>query len=142
MQTERWILGLAALATLGLTAAALPPAAQAEEGQRVFELRTYTTAPGKLDALQARFRDHTVALFEKHGMTNVGYWISADAPSSGDTLVYLLAHDSREAAGRSWDGFRKDPAWATAKEASQVGGRLVIKVESVFLTSTDFSAMK
>ena len=142
MQIERWRLGLAALAAIGLSTAFLTPAARAEEGRRVFELRTYTAAPGKLEALQARFRDHTVALFEKHGMTNVGYWVPADPPSSENTLVYLLAHASRDAAARSWEGFRNDPAWTAAKEASEVDGRLAIKVKSVYLKPTDFSALE
>ena len=142
MQIERWMLGLAALATIGLGTASLTSGVRAAEGQRVFELRTYTAAPGKLEALQARFRDHTAALFEKHGMTNVGYWVPADPPRSGDTFIYLLAHESREAAAPSWEGFRNDPAWTAAKEASQGDGRLVVKVVSVFLEPTDFSALE
>lgn len=142
MQIERWMLGLAALATIGLGTASLTSGVRAEESQRVFELRTYTAGPGKLDALQARFRDHTVALFEKHGMTNVGYWVPADPPRSGDTFVYLLAHESRKAAAQSWEAFRNDPAWTAAKEASEVDGRLAVKVVSVFLEPTDFSALK
>ncbi len=142
MQIERWMLGLAALAAIGLGTVCLTSAAGAEEGRRVFELRTYTAGPGKLEALQARFRDHTVALFEKHGMTNVGYWVPADPPRSEDTLVYLLAHESREAAAQSWERFRKDPAWTAAKKASEVDGRLAVKVESVFLEPTDFSALE
>jgi hypothetical protein len=142
MQIQRWTLGLAALATMGLGTTFLTSAARAEEPRRVFELRTYTAGPGKLEALQARFRDHTLALFEKHGMTNVGYWVPADPPRSGDTLVYLLAHKSREAAAKSWDGFRNDPAWTAAKEASEVDGRLAVKVVSVYLEPTDFSALE
>lgn len=106
---------------------------------RTFELRTYTTEPGKLEALHARFRDHTTALFEKHGMTNVGYFAPMDKP---DTLVYLLAHDSREAAERSWQAFRDDPDWQRAFEASRADGRLVANVESVFLEATDYSTLK
>ena len=106
---------------------------------RAFELRTYTTEPGKLEALHARFRDHTTALFEKHGMTNVGYFIPVDRP---DTLVYLLAHDSREAAERSWQGFRDDADWQRAYRASRENGPLVANVESVFLSATNYSAIK
>jgi len=142
MQIERWMLGLAALATIGLGTASLTSGARGKDAQRVFELRTYTARPGKLDALQARFRDHTVALFEKHGMANVGYWVPADPPRSGDTLVYLLAHESHEAAARNWEEFGNDPAWTTAKKASEVDGRLVAKVVSVFLEPTDFSALR
>ena len=81
---------------------------------RVFEMRTYYAAPGKLEDLQARFRDHTVKLFEKHGMTNIGYWVPVDEKTgqpSGNTLVYILAYPSFEARTKSWDGFRNDPAW-------------------------------
>lgn len=114
----------------------------AASNQRVFELRTYTAAPGKLEALKARFRNHTVALFKKHGMTNVGYWVPQDTPASQNTLVYLLAHKSRDAAKQSFDAFRADPAWVKAREASEVNGKLTEKVESVFLDPTDFSALK
>lgn len=115
---------------------------QAASKQRVFELRTYTAAPGKLDALKTRFRDHTVALFKKHGMTNVGYWVPQDAPASQNTLIYVLAHESRDAAKNSFDAFRADAAWVKAREASEVNGRLAEKVESVFMDPTDFSPMK
>lgn len=142
MRHSTRILALALLTTMGLCAvAAFAPGVRAED-HRVFELRTYTTAPGKLEALQARFRDHTLALFEKHGMTSVGYWVPTDAPASENTLVYMLAHESREAAARSWEGFRDDPAWKAAREASEVDGRLVTKIESVYLDPTDFSALR
>jgi NIPSNAP len=109
---------------------------------RAFELRTYVAAPGKLDALLARFRDHTTALFEKHGMTNVGYWVAQDAEAQPtETLIYLLAHASREAAAESWAGFYVDPDWVAAKDASEVDGRLTTSVASTFLSPTDFSAL-
>ncbi len=111
----------------------------AEAKHRVFEIRTYTTEPGKLDALNARFRDHTIKLFEKHGITNIGYWIPVDEPRSKDTLIYVLAYDSREAAEKSWKDFRADPDWIKAKEASEVNGKLVAKVDSVFADATDYS---
>ena len=116
------------------------PATDAAE--RIFEIRTYTTEPGKLPDLLKRFRDHTTKLFEKHGMTNVGYWTPADEPRSGDTLIYVLAHQSRAAAAKSWDAFRKDPDWIKARDASEVGGKIVAKVDSVFANPTDFSAIK
>lgn len=109
---------------------------------RVFEIRTYTTEPGKLPDLLKRFREHTTKLFEKHGMTNIGYWVPADEPRSQDTLIYLLAHESRVAAKRSWDGFRADPEWNQAREASEASGKIVKKVESVFVNPTDFSGLK
>jgi len=118
------------------------PVAHAQTAGRVFELRTYTAAPGKLDALKARFRDHTVKLFTKHGMTHVGYWTPADPPLSENTLIYVLSHSSREAAKKSWDAFRADPDWIKARDESQKDGTLTSKVESVYMNATDFSPLK
>jgi len=112
---------------------------------RVFEMRTYYAAPGKLEDLQARFRDHTVKLFEKHGMTNIGYWVPVDektGQASGNTLVYILAYPNLEARTKSWEGFRTDPAWNAARNESEKNGKLVEKVDSVFLKATDYSAIK
>jgi hypothetical protein len=112
---------------------------------RVFELRTYHAAPGKLDALLTRFRDHTTALFEKHGMQNVGYWVPTDKKDgAGDTLIYILAHKSREAGEQSFQSFRSDPEWTKVKTESEVDGPLTIKdgVQSLLMTPTDFSPMK
>src|SRR5205814_1714368 len=96
------------------------PAADKNKDTAVYEIRTYYAAPGKLDALNVRFRDHTLKLFEKHGMTNVGYWVPlSDQKGAGDTLIYLLAHKSAEAAKASFDAFRKDPAWLAARKASE-----------------------
>jgi hypothetical protein len=115
---------------------------QAQSAPRVFELRTYTAPEGKLDNLQARFRDHTMRLFERHGMTNIGYWTPQDAPNSSNTLVYIIAHDSREAAAASWQAFGSDPDWRQVSRESQVDGRIVSNVESVFLDPTDFSPIQ
>ena len=115
---------------------------QAAAKNRVFELRTYTTNEGKLAALQARFRDHTTKLFEKHGMQNVGYWTPQEAPASQNTLIYVLAHESREAAKKSWDAFRNDPEWKKVQQASEANGKIVSKVESVYMDPTDYSPMK
>ena len=101
----------AAVIAISLTMA---PAAQAQN-TRVFELRTYYAHEGKLDDLMARFRNHTTKLFEKHGMTNIGYWVPREQPN---TLTYVLAYPSREAATKSWDAFRKDPDWIAARTAS------------------------
>ena len=109
---------------------------------KVFEIRTYTTHEGRLDALKKRFREHTTRLFEKHGMKNVGYWVPADAPLSNNTLIYILEHSSREAAKKSWDAFRADPDWKRAAAESEKDGKIVSKVESVYMTATDFSAIK
>ena len=114
----------------------------AQAANRVFEIRTYTATEGKLDALKARFRDHTIALFDKHGMKSIGYWTPEDAPLSQNTLIYILAHQSRDAAKKSWDAFRNDPEWVKAKAASEVGGPLTTKVESVFVDPTDFSPIR
>ena len=112
------------------------------QNQMVYELRTYTCVPGRLEALKARFRNHTVRLFEKHGMKNIGYWVPADAPLSENTLIYVLAHKSREAAKASWDAFRNDPDWKKARESSEADGKIVDKMAALYLTPTDFSALK
>ena len=112
------------------------------QSKRVFELRTYHALEGKLDALNTRFRDHTVKLFEKHGITNIGYFTPQDPPLAGKTLIYLLAHPSREAAKKNFDAFRIDPAWVKARTDSEKSGKIVEKVESVFLDPTDFSPLK
>jgi hypothetical protein len=109
---------------------------------RVFELRTYHAAPGKMKALNSRFRDHTCELFKKHGMTIVGFWNPSEAADADKTLIYLLAFPSREAADRSWKAFAADPEWKKVKEASEKEGRLVEKVDRVFLNPTDYSPMK
>jgi len=117
---------------------AIQPGKQPEP--RVFELRTYKASEGNLTNLLARFRNHTVALFAKHGMTSFGYWTPTDPKQgAGDTLVYLLAHRNRAAADASFTAFRADPAWLEAKKASEVNGPLTTKVESVFLAPVDYS---
>jgi uncharacterized protein (DUF1330 family) len=118
-----------------------------DKSPRVFELRTYTATPGKLDNLNARFRDHTLKLFEKHGMTNLGYWnLMKDQKGADDTLIYILAHKSKEAAKESFAGFGKDPDWQAARKASEekAGGSLTVKdgVKSVFMAPTDYSPIK
>lgn len=104
---------------------------------RLFELRTYYTNPGKLDALHARFRDHTVKLFEKHGMTNLGYWTPDE--NKEQTLVYVLAYKDRKERDRAWKAFLNDPEWKQAYAASTKDGKLVKKVDRVFMTATDYS---
>jgi NIPSNAP protein len=136
--------GLGAAGALATTMTAAPaPASSLAPGSRCFELRTYTAAPGKLEALHARFRDHTNALFVKHGMTLVGYWVPSDADKgAGNTLVYLLAFPDRAARDKAFKDFGSDPAWTAARDASEVNGKLTEKVESLFLTATDYSPMK
>jgi hypothetical protein len=130
---------------LGLVTAGL--AVSADKGNqkvdtRVFELRTYHAAPGKMEALHARFRKHTCQLLQKHGMTLIGFWSPTDAKEAERKMVYLLAFPSREAADKSWKAFREDPEWKAAKEASEKNGVLVEKVESVFLNPTDYSPLR
>lgn len=119
-----------------------PLAVAASQAPRIFEIRTYTTHPGKLDALQRRFRDHTTRIFAKHGMANIGYWVPQDSARSANTLVYVLAYPDRDAARRSWDAFRLDPEWQRVRTASEADGPIVAKVESVFATPTDFSPLR
>jgi hypothetical protein len=124
---------------------AIKPSAASEP--RVFELRTYTASPGKLENLLARFRDHTLKLFEKHGMTNFGYWTPTEEKNgAGQKLVYMLAHKSHEAAAAAWKAFRADPDWVATKKASEdkAGGSLTAPdgVKSEFLVPTDYSPSK
>lgn len=132
-----------------LTATDYSPAIEpdAASPERVFELRTYKCEPGRLNALNARFRDHTVKLFSKHGMTHIGYWTPlAKTPGADDTLIYILAHRSREAAAASFKAFRADPDWVAARTASEAkaGGSLTAKdgVQSVFMKPTAYSPIK
>ena len=109
---------------------------------RVYELRTYTCHPGKLEALKARFRDHTIQIFNRHQMESIGYWVPSDPEKSGNTLIYILAHPSREAATKNWAAFRADPEWTKVQKESEAAGPIVQKVESVYMNPTDFSKLK
>lgn len=109
--------------------------------ERAFELRTYTCLPGRLPNLITRFKDHTVKLFEKHGMENIAYFVSEEKEGQSK-LVYLLAHESEEAGAKSFASFRIDPAWVAARDASEKDGKIVEKVESVFLKPLSFSKIK
>ena len=130
------LLGTGLSLSNGASRAADAPAA------RVFEIRTYHTFPGRLDALHKRFRDHTRRVFEKHGMTNVGYWVPQDEPAHSNTLIYVISHASREQAKVNWAEFSADPEWKKISEESQVDGKIVEKVESVFVDATDYSPIK
>ena len=137
------LLAGAALFALGAVAVWLArPAVVEAQSPRVYELRTYHCMPGRLEALKTRFRDHTTELFVKHGMKNIGYWTPADAPDSQNTLIYILAHESRDAAKQSWTDFQNDPEWKAVRDASEKDGKIVEKVDSVYMTPTDFSALK
>jgi len=133
-----------------LPAAALFPAAAWASSERdkpgpepasttVYELRIYHAYEGKLDDLLRRFRDHTVQLFEKHGIKNVAYWTPTDEPLKGKTLVYIVAHPSREAAAANWKAFGADPEWQSVRDKSEANGKLVEKIDSTYLALTDFS---
>jgi len=105
----------------------------------VFELRIYHAAPGKLAELLARFRDHTDKLFARHGMKSVAYWTPADEPEKSNTLIYILRHRSREAAAVNWKAFQDDPEWQSVRDKSEANGKLVEKIDSTYMTMTDFS---
>ena len=131
-----------------LSAAALVPAANlfaADESEAIpaagaaYELRIYRCYPGKLPDLLRRFREHTMKIFEKHGMKNVAYWTPMDEPQKSDTLIYVLAHASREAAAANWKAMEEDREWQSIREKSEANGKIVEKVDSTFLTLTDFS---
>ena len=142
MRRIPWLIG----AALVVAAAIHLDRPEAEGGKnvknRVFEMRTYYAHPGKMEALHARFRDHTCKLFEKHGITNIGYWSPTDGKQAEEKMVYILAYPSKAAADKAWKDFRNDPDWKKAREASEVNGPLVAKVESVYLNPTDYSAIK
>jgi hypothetical protein len=136
----------AALLTVGYVAGRLTgsePVAQATQAPRVFEMRTYTTNEGKLPALNTRFRDHTIRFFNKYSMTSVGYWTPQEGPLAQNTLIYILAHPSREAAKASWASFGADPEWRKVRSESEAQGAILAKPpESVFLVPTDYSPIK
>jgi NIPSNAP len=137
------ILAAGVLANSAAETNTVPASPSIAPDSRCFELRTYYAAPGKLEALNARFRDHTCALFKKHGMEIVGFWIPEDTEQGAENkLVYMLAHKSREAAKQSWKDFGDDPEWIKARTKSEMNGKLTEKVESVFLSATDYSPLK
>ena len=117
-------------------------AAQAPDANRVFELRTYTAPEGKLEELHARFRTQTMRIFRKHNMTSVAYFRPQDDPLKSNTLIYILAHPSRQEAEKNWAAFQADPEWQKVNTESQVNGRIVTKVERIFLDPADYSPLK
>jgi hypothetical protein len=146
MKSSRpYILSVCVAFVLGFGAHAALPAApvRAAAADRVFELRTYTAPPGKLEALKTRFRDHTIRLFKRHGMEALGYWVPQDPPLHDNTLIYVLVHPSREAAQKNWAEFQADPEWQRARADSQKDGPLTTKTpDSIFMDPADFSAIK
>ena len=116
--------------------------ANGQNANRVYELRTYTAPEGKLPDLQARFRNHTMRIFERHGMKNVGYWVPQDAPAKDNTLIYIISHESREAAKKSWAAFAQDPEWQKVNKESNANGKILAGVVSVYMDPADYSPMK
>src|SRR5215470_4246318 len=110
-----------------------------ESSTAVYELRVYHANEGKLDDLLRRFRDHTMKLFEKHGIKNIAYWVPTDEPLKGRTLIYIIAHPSREAAAANWKAFQDDPEWQSVRNKSEENGKLVEKIDSTYMTLTEFS---
>jgi hypothetical protein len=150
----KWLTGTLVLGLFALAAATFASRAADDKKdkpepkkveQRVFELRTYHAAPDKLKALEARFRDHTIKLFEKHGMTVIGFWTEREPKKDDEKLIYILAYPSKEAADKSWKSFRDDPDWKKVREESEKDGPLLRKdnpVESVYMNPTDYSPIK
>jgi NIPSNAP protein len=130
----------ATLLPASLWAAARPDNADpAQTATSVYELRVYHAAAGKLAELEARFRDHTIEIFNRHGIKSVAYWTPLDEPDKSNTLIYILQHPSREAAAANWKAFQDDPEWKSVHEKSEANGKLVDKIDSTFLALTDFS---
>jgi len=129
----------ATLLPASLWAAAREANSSSHGAAGVFELRIYHAAPGKLAELEARFRDHTIKLFDRHGLKSVAYWTPVDEPEKSNTLIYILQHPSREAAAANWKSFQDDPEWKSVREKSEANGKLVEKVDSTYLVLTDFS---
>ena len=136
-------LGLCVATAVHLRAADERTSAGSSGGNRLFEMRTYTANTGKLDALNARFRDHTNGLFKKHGMEVIGYWVPTDPEKSKNTLIYILAYPNKEAREKAWKDFQADLDWQRARAESEKNGALLDHPpESVFMTPTDYSPIK
>jgi hypothetical protein len=119
-----------------------PGSATAAGANRVYELRTYHAVEGRLPALERNFREHNMQFLERHGMKNVGYWIPSDGPAHSNTLIYIISHESREAATKSWAELFADPEFKKVAAQSQADGKIVEKVESVYMDPTDYSPLK
>ncbi len=157
MKRRTWLKGapLSVVASAGIAAAMEPWFTEAASGSpkaegnhqdgattgsaKVYELRIYYAAPGKLDSLVARFRDHTDKLFTKHGMKSVAYWTALDEPAKSSMFFYILEYPSREAAATNWKAFQDDPEWKAIKAKTEADGKLVEKVDSTYLKLTEFS---
>lgn len=139
---NRMLVAVSLLLLIPAVSLAADPAPAAGEGGRYFELRKYYAMPGKLADLDARFRNHTCRLFEKHGMEIIGFWRPTEGPDADRTLVYILAYPDKAARDASWKAFQNDPEWKTARDASEKNGKIVEKIESTFMRATDYSAIK
>lgn len=146
--THRWITP-ALLGAFGFVAGSMVtsslshPQPAAAASTHVFEMRTYTTNEGKLPNLETRFREHTMKIFEKHGMKNVGYWIPQDGEKHSNTLIYIISHESRDAAKANWKAFSQDPEWQAVAKASEVDGKILAKSpESVYMDATPYSPIQ
>ena len=135
------VLGMLGLVFVGLFGLAASAAAQeGKVSERVYELRTYTTLPGRLPALHKRFAEHTMKLFEKHGMKNEGYWTPTDEKLKETTLIYIISHESLAAAEKSWAAFQADPEWQSVRAASEADGKILAKPpEKVFMTKVPWA---
>jgi hypothetical protein len=142
MRTKFFALTAAVLAMMMGASIVATRATHAQTTDRVFEMRTYTCNEGKLPDLMKRFRDHTVTIFNRHHMTSIGYWVPQDAPRSADTLIYIIAHPSREVAKANWAAFNSDPEWQKVRAESEANGKIVNHVDSVYMNPADFSAIK
>ena len=152
MSQQKMLIATSAVAVLAIGLAVIPVlraqdatdgARKPQASERIFELRTYHCSPGKLPALEKRFREHTVKLFEKHGMTNIGYWTPAEGQAGhGETLIYLLAYPDQKSKEKAWKEFGADPEWKKVKADSEANGPLVDHIDRYFMDPTSFSALK
>jgi hypothetical protein len=137
------VLAVAAVSAAGLLAARVSVSAEDRpQSGMVYEMRIYKANPGKLDALHARFRDHTCRLFKKHGIETMAFWTPTEGEEAQDTLIYIVAFPSVETQKQAWQAFKDDPAWQQAKAASERDGVLVKEVQSKNLKSTDYSPLQ
>ena len=142
MNTIGKTVGFSLLSLLIGLGAGLFAVSSAEEDGKVYELRIYTATPGNLDNLQARFRDHTIRIFNNHGMKIVGFWTPTSEEDADDTLIYVLEHASQEAANASWQAFGQDPEWKSVSDASNANGSILAGVERRYMKATDYSPLQ
>ena len=142
MNTIGKTVGFSLLSLLIGLGAGLFAVSSAQEDGKVYELRIYTATPGNLDNLQARFRDHTIRIFNNHGMKIVGFWTPTSEEDADDTLIYVLEHASQEAANASWQAFGQDPEWKSVSDASNANGSILAGVERRYMKATDYSPLQ